>query len=151
MREMLFRGKPKDQENFYFFSQCWKENCKDGFIYGSLVVDKDRCFIVVTALCSNRSVINNGITSMIEVIPETVGQFTGMIDKNGKKIFEGDFVRTENYIGNVVYDEFFAKFKVIYSKFSGNWFDFEGEGGYPIFLDCEVIGNIHDNPELWEV
>ena len=142
MDEILFRGKPKDQEHFYFFSQCWKENCKDGFVYGSLVVDKDRCFIVVSALCSNRSVINNGTTSMIEVIPETVGQFTGLTDRNDKKIFEGDIVTMPSYGGgrhkSIVY---FKK-----GKFAVDGSNYSFKDIAP--KNMEIIGNIHDNPEL---
>ena len=49
MREILFRGKPKNKEHSYFFSEIWKEHYEKGFVYGSLIVDKDRCFIVVSA------------------------------------------------------------------------------------------------------
>ncbi len=78
-REYLFRGKPT--EEFKDFLQLRKEFCKDGFVYGSLVVQRDRCFICVHAFCAANSFINNGYTTMCEVIPETVGQFTGLYDK----------------------------------------------------------------------
>ena len=79
------------------------------------------------------------------VIPETVGQYTGLTDKNGKKIFEGDIVKsgtykfTEELIFTVVFDEF-CRYVIV--------------SNYGIYLlarnheDVEVIGNIHDNPEL---
>ena len=94
----------------------------------------------------------------IAVKPETVGQFTGVTDKNGKKIFEGDIVN-EKHEGNCV---------VRYSRHDlwccgccfdshesvGFYLDTEGNGAYSddeAWHDIEVIGNIHDNPELLEV
>ena len=73
------------------------------------------------------------------IIPETVGQFTGLTDKNGKRIFEGDIVRYEDDIGYVIYNGDDARFLVD----SPNMYismDYSNE--------FEVIGNIHDNPEL---
>lgn len=85
------------------------------------------------------------------IIPETVGEYTGLKDKNGKRIFEGDIIKTNNnLIGAVEWDDTFAKYIVCYNQISGNWFDFEGESGYPVVLYCEVIGNIYDNSELLE-
>ncbi len=148
MREILFRGKPKEQENFYFFSQCWKENCKDGFIYGSLVVDKDRYFISVAALCSNRSNINNGITSMIEVIPETVGQYIGETDKNGKKVFEGDIVCQVSYAKHIHCIDFECSSFCYWSSDYKYRVPIEDNEYGLLISACKVIGNIHDNPEL---
>lgn len=50
---------------------------KDGFVYGSLVVDGKRCFICISAFVGNQSYVNNAYATMFEVDPETVGQFTG--------------------------------------------------------------------------
>jgi len=171
MREILFRGKPKKQGQYIFFSSIWQDFCGDGFVYGSLIVDKDKCFIVVTALCRQNSAINNGTTTMIEVIPETVGQYTGLTDKNGKKIFEGDIVKTQSFfdrpysktrkskqfIGVVEYCIYTFNGNARYSKqsYKAEWRlkfieDFGKYGHYywSEFWDGEVIGNIHDNPEL---
>ena len=84
----------------------------------------------------------------VGVLPETLGQYTGLTDKNGKKIFEGDIIKCGKDIGAVDYSETFAKFRVVYNQLSGNWFDFEDDECYPIASECEVIGNIHANPEL---
>lgn len=88
------------------------------------------------------------------VRPETVGQYTGLNDKNGKKIFEGDVVAQNWYdyeeprddsFGEVVFCEYDCSFSVM---------DIEKDGIVPLgrcdayHWEVEVIGNIHDNPEL---
>ena len=92
-----------------------------------------------------------------EVIPETVGQYTGLTDKNGTKIFEGDIVTygdaEADYAG--YHDNVFLnRGEVEISAWDGICFTnrqtvemsdlYESE----TMVDCEVIGNIHDNPEL---
>lgn len=78
-----------------------------------------------------------------EVAPETVGEFTGLIDKNGKKIFEGDIVKSYDIFGrvdgcgvvhwsNTFCSWHFGKYKSMYSEHIATY---------------EVIDNIHDNPE----
>lgn len=89
----------------------------------------------------NTSGKNNDVTG-IEAIPETVGQYTGLIDKNGTKIFEGDIVRavthlTEIYVEAVTFENGAFWYK------NWSWFKFRFK-----FEKFEIIGNIHDNPEL---
>lgn len=86
-----------------------------------------------------------GVATAFEVIPETIGQYTGLTDKNGKRIFEGDIVnfKTIAYTFKkcvVKYDEQYARFACI---------DFN-KAGFPMDISFvyEIIGNIHDNPEL---
>ena len=81
-----------------------------------------------------------------DFIPETVGQFTGLTDKNGKKIFEGDIIQHSKRKGQIFYYGNFGMFMI-------SWIP---NGGANIFMnvlhtEVEVIGNIHDNPELLEV
>lgn len=144
MREYLFKAKPVSDSDYYFFSQIWNNNCKDGFVYGSLVVDVEKnYYICVSAMRNTKTYMNNGITSMIKVSPQTVCQFTGSLDKNGKKIFENDIV-SRNVIPMLVkYDDDYSSFFAEY--------DLDGEIYKNIILGSdmlEVIGNIHDNPEL---
>lgn len=103
-----------------------------------------------------------------EVIPETVGQFTGLNDKSGKKIFEGDIVRTQPFSDRLYSKK--AKFKqhigiveYVIRHFKNSLYEQDYEAGWRVkikdydkfgyydwstFFKCEVIGNIHDNPEL---
>lgn len=80
-----------------------------------------------------------------EVILETVGQFTGELDFNAKKIFEGDIIQNKDRY--VYSSQHKAVVKFEYGKFYGEgWCDFDPV----LFHLCEVIGNVFDNPELLE-
>lgn len=107
-----------------------------------------------------------------EVVPDTVGQFTGLLDNNGKEIYEGDIIRgaivvpqlltgqtRENCstaMGGVVgYDHSCFTLKAIQSmcdperEGNVNWFPFASDDPYQgRFEDMEIIGNIYSNPEL---
>ena len=76
-----------------------------------------------------------------EVDPATVGQYTGLTDMQGVKIFEGDIVEMAEEYGKIEYSETEAMFLVV---FDGWLTDFDHYFG----TDFEVSGNIHDNPEL---
>jgi len=93
-----------------------------------------------------------------EVIPETVGQFTGFSDNNGIEIYEGDileFITQRKY--GFQYDGGKVRFKVEFGKFNPlndtlyDFIGFHANGGsiqYKLHYGCVIIGNIHDNPEL---
>lgn len=124
MREILFRGKSEDNDQ-------WEE----GFYSGNHV-----------RYGSGISVIENDWDDYT-VDPETVGQFTGLTDKNGKKIFEDDIVKTRHGVRRIIFEYgCFCAWKPN-TELTANL------RGYVHELDgnIEVIGNIHDNPELLEV
>lgn len=157
MREILFRGK----------GTCGL-NAGD-WIYGYYVKDfwkPTRCGCGIIPIDTERG-------GYCEVDPSTIGQYTGLTDKNGNKIFEGDIIRyadlydyncyleridnTEAYdkidFGHIwTVDEIVYGIKTGYPAFDLNNHDWDcnglselNESGNYFY---EVIGNIHDNPEL---
>ncbi len=131
-REILFRGKHVDNGEW---------------VYGLPSYDTDG---YVTEISAYKGL---GCSRAYMVIPETVGQYTGKDDKNGRKIFEGDMVKTKKY-GKVIghtnvndYDVFKVTYEPAVFRLTNNNRGFELVG---IGTDYEVIGNIHDNPELLE-
>lgn len=133
MREILFRGKHVSSGPYKWIISPSIRQEADGSVY--LLVKK-------TWYC---------------VDPETVGQYTGLTDKNGKKIFEGDIVKfSEDYDDKFGYPATsYGKCIVIYDESLLAWrirgLDYEGVDDLCEYADSEIIGNIHDNPELLEV
>lgn len=151
MREILFRGKRKNG-GFWLFGDLrqWSK--------------------------TRKGIHDYSLMGTSEVEMETVGQFTGLTDKNGKRIFEGDIIRFLHYVGTVVFEE--GCFGIAIScndAFDWDYIDEEMKeyAGINQITACfndhfislweilwnfncdqnicnvvEVIGNIHDNPEL---
>lgn len=139
MREILFRGKSVNDGNW---------------VQGSLVVttiepSADNPIKHYHIEDMTIGVFPNGFQSGLSetVDPETVGQFTGLTDKNGKKIFEGDIVRHYNNGCDV------SAFEVGAIRWNEKYACFERTslpGTVRVHDECryEVIGNIYDNPEI---
>lgn len=136
MREILFRGKRIDSGEWVNGSFCMDATEQ---LYGCSGADG---FI-------RRYITEKREMNMFEVERETVGQFTGLTDCNGVKIFEGDVIEytdgCNDWLGAVKYASDDAQFAVRFIGGDVESFDNLYSG------DCEVIGNIYDNPELLEV
>ena len=159
MREILFRGKRTD--------------C-DAWVEGDLLQIKYYNKPIIECKIMPQA----PVSSAYPVIPETVGQYTGLTDKNGKRIFEGDIVRYNTYddfdcqsvakFGEYNQDGSAGEYSA--SKCIGFYVDVDnftcpdlceyGSNCFSNYLKqqnilevaqyCEIIGNIHDNPELME-
>ena len=145
-REILFRAKAINRDKGYH-----KTKYKNGdWVYGLVTRLYDERFENLPAEMTD----TNGVSG-IEVDYKTVGQYTGLTDKNGVKIFEGDICRFKRfndiYVGQIVFNVKTASFVMWYSSTVGAY----GEKATHKMLlsvcdDIEAIGNIHDSPELLE-
>jgi uncharacterized phage protein (TIGR01671 family) len=121
MRDIKFRGKTSEGK--------WE--------YGGVVINPRGQWFITTFISGN------------DVEPETVGQYTGLKDMNGKEIYEGDIVkRTSGLIGDK-YEDFVGIVKFECASF--NLESLDGKDGIYLWDDVqyiEVLGNIYENPQL---
>ena len=135
MREILFRGKRIDNgewvEGIFLQDKDLEQYYIEYFDYYSTIdgLQRDYC--------------------QYEIIYETIGQYTGLIDKNGKKIFEGDIIDTPDRLVEVVWLKGNAQFDLNFIRYAHDIriSNFRGIEMRDL-CDYEVIGNVHDNPEL---
>lgn len=138
MREIIFRGKTADENEW---------------IYGDIFHSGEHPKITRIHDYINR--VNYAVN------PETVGEFTGLTDKNGVKIFEGDILSSDgypytsdgsqNYFAEVVWFDNCPAFGLYIFKSPKSVVRGVAEGSEFIeddLSDMEIVGNIHDNPEL---
>ena len=141
MKTIKFRGQRIDNEEWVY-----------GYLYQLPLSSGVGCMILTTDNYHEDNSIDPKYhlaftlwVDLFPVKPETIGQFTGLFDKNGKDIYEGDIVGCGSFIYQVVYEEKrFASFTL--HRKEDMFLHYFGEAMEA--KDCEVIGNIHDTPEL---
>ncbi len=149
MREILFRGKRKDDGGWI-----------KGYVFDDDLIGSSKVFVGAVIIENNEL---TG-TAFCEVIPKTVGQCTGKCDSEAKKIFTDDIVRIDyeiqygglkghpSEIAKVIFEDGCFCMKIF--KYADDSLDQRTAIGRKFFfqygLRITVIGNIHDNPELLE-
>lgn len=137
MREIIFRGKRKDNGNWVCGKPFWAPNGRK----------------MVWAIASHPDFEDENhcvyYCEGADVLSDTIGQFTGLTDKYGTKIFEGDIVRLD--IAGIIFN---AVCKFHSGSFGLVW-HYMGTDRWQAFtsichVEYEVIGNIYDNPEMME-
>ena len=137
MREIKFRG-------FNAKNNQW--------LYGSHILNRGKHFVAPDEFADGKT------WEDYEVYEESIGQFTGLTDKNGKEIYEGDIVShpwKDPIFGDLVETSQFVHSTICFNNgaFVVNY-RLQGEYIYLqdfVRLKCiEAIGNVHDNPELLE-
>lgn len=131
MRKILFRGKRIDNGE-------WVEGH-----YGEYMLMSGESISVISI--PKKEAICGSICYDVEA--STVGQYTGLTDKNGNKIFEGDIIRQKGFVNNYYTSVWYASGRFLVNDYETLLpADLGGISRYKI----EVIGNLHDNPELLE-
>lgn len=126
MREILFRGKRVDNGEW---------------AYGCLLFDEEQNEVYIAEYFEDKSAYIRTVDS------DTVGQYTGLTTKTGKKIFEGDIVKADKF--NTPNKCYVIKYDLLLGAFigkdNGTMYFTTFDGDSELF---EIIGNVHDHPEL---
>ena len=141
IRTIMFRGKRIDNGEW---------------VYGGFKCEKIGEYTIAVFIIEK---LTDGVFENHRVDPESIAQFTGLTDRNGKKIFEGDIIKADDYIfavkfgkcGGVANAEKYGYMGFYLEAFSESTklsvkYGLRDDICY--FEDIEVIGNLHDNPEL---
>ena len=144
MREIIFRGKEKHTAKWVYGGFACKDDTTYAFAEDYERYPVDKKYYIVEDEMTDWGLPNR--LACYEVMRETIGQYTGLTDKNGKKIFEGDILRYidedgESHYITVVFEE--CAFLIEDDGITDP--DLLARYGC---LGLEVFGNIHDNPGL---
>jgi len=138
MREIKFRGISHKTHSF---------------VYGFFATANRAPIIIFSDICHHG---DHQEVSFDFIKPGTKGQFTGLTDSKGVEIYEGDILKVSQYIGGNFIDEMIRNKKVLWGRFGWSLHPANITLSHPQSLyfnddeSAEVIGNIHENPELLE-
>lgn len=131
MREILFSAKSREDGEWAY----------GGYFTAKDYLSGETLHFIATKECE--SFPRGEFVDAIEIDPETLGQYAGMDDKNGVKIFEGDIVKVWNVLGEYV-ETSSVRWDDLYNGFHTKKNTLFGKN----VMSYEVVGNIHDNPEM---
>lgn len=137
-REILFRAKQVDNGE-------WVEGY---YAIKGKDTDLEEHFIVSSTLDIYTNAYPFYFTDIL-IKPETVCQYTGLKDKFGKRVFEGDILQLEDRLVKVIWLDANAQFDSVFIRFNRDFKNTSFKGIEPrCYKSYEVVGNIFDNPKL---
>lgn len=141
MREILFRGQIRRYGQFVFLNG---DKVPGKWVYGGIFQGSGDFSVIYGG---EKEDFTGADLAKFPVYSDTVGQFTGLTDMNGRRIFEGDLITLyrNKEVGVIEWCKDDARFHLCYG---GS--DIPESYGFDVISghECEVIGNIYDNPEL---
>ena len=165
MNSALYRAKPKDQTDYDYLSQAFPDKCKDGFVYGQMLIDdkRERYYICVAIVAMMNCTVANGTVTVIEVIPETICQYAGFQDVNKINVFDKDILKFYHQGSRSIFAVVRCGFHALTNQNENNtefgfyldWINkylwLRQDIGYWVNkYPLKIAGNVFDNSELLE-
>ena len=105
------------------------------WLYGDLVRNVEGTFAIVPPF----QMTTDNYCDRYEVVDNTIGQFTGLFDKNGREIYEGDYLKYDDIIRVVYYEDSTSQFKMV----NPEYFERTNRNGFSCCLDNDIVGDYY--------